>query len=372
MGKSAPKPLPVPDPAALVAAQAEANRISQFTPQGSLLYGRVTDDGGFAFDPSASAHATMVTETPYQQEMRGRREALARMLADRAFAQAEGLDAGGLDSEGLPPAWDADGLAALRGRSEQAAYRRAMDLLDPELERRENRLRQSLANRGLPIAGGSAGGEEFDRFLDAGNRARRDAAFAAVAQGGAEADRAFNRAASARQQAFAERAAQRQQQFNELAALLGGQQLAPVGLPAFSPAAPVDVLGANAMAQQAATGRYNAQLQARNQWQQGLGRALGAASLFFAPSSRAVKTDTRPADHADSLARLEALDVDRWRYRGDAAPHIGPYAEDFAAAFAGDGRTIDLMDAVGATMSAVKGLAARVDALADRLPAAPA
>ena len=59
-----------------------------------------------------------------------------------------------------------------------------------------------------------------------------------------------------------------------------------------------------------------------------------------------------------------------WRYRGDAAPHIGPYAEDFAAAFAGDGRSIDLMDAVGATMSAVKGLAARVEALAGRLDGA--
>ena len=288
-------------------------------------------------------------------------------LAEQALEQARGLGSGRLDTAGLPPGYDGADLAALRGRTEQAAYRRALDLLDPEIERQERRLRQSLANRGLPIASGSAGGDEFGQFLDAGNRARQDAAYAAVAQGGAEADRAFNRATSSRQQGFAERAALRQQQFNELAALLGGQQVAPVGLPRFAPTAGIDVLGSNALSQQAGLNRYNAQLQQYNQFRQGLGQAIGTAATFFAPSSRAFKTGNRPADHSDSLARLRDLDVEHWRYRGDANPHIGPYAEDFAAAFAGDGRTIDLMDAIGATMSAVKGLAARVEALAGRL-----
>ncbi|MCY4551487.1 MAG: hypothetical protein OXC28_24340 [Defluviicoccus sp.] len=366
MGKRPPKPPPVPDPAKLIEAQAEANRITQFTPQGNLVYGQVTDDGQFAFDPAASRNATMVVETPYQQDFRARQEAIGRTLAGQALDRARGLQFGRLDTAGLPPGFDAAGLEALRGRAERAAYSRAMQLLDPELERQESRLRQSLANRGLPIAAGSAGGDEYGRLVDAGNRARQDAAWAAVAQGGAEADRVFNRRSTARQQGFAERAALRQQQFNELAALLGGQQVAPVGLPRFARAAPPDVLGANALAQQAGLNRYNAQLGQWNQLRQGLGQALGAATLFF-PSSRAVKTGNRPADHADSLARLRGLDVERWRYRGDPTPHIGPYAEDFAAAFAGDGRTIDAMDAIGATMSAVKGLAARVDALAERL-----
>ena len=279
MAKKAPTPPPVPDPAALVAAQARANRISQFTPQGNLLYGTVGDDGGFAFDPGASTHATMVTETPFQRDFRARQEAIGRMLADRALDRARGLEAGRLDAAGLPEAFDAEELDALRGRAEQAAYRRALDLLEPEIERRENRLRQSLANRGLPIAPDSAGGDEYSRFLDAGHRARRDAAHAAVAHGGAEADRAFDRAAAARDRAFAERAALRRQQFNELAALLGGQQIAPVGLPSFAPAARVDVLGANALAQRAGLDRYNAELQ---QWNR-LGGALGQAALLFRP-----------------------------------------------------------------------------------------
>ena len=281
MGKKAPKPPPVPDPAALVAAQAEANRISQFTPQGNLLYGSVTDDGGFAFDPAASTHATMVSETPFQQEFRARQEAIGRTLADRALDRARGLDTGRLDTAGLPPGFGGADLAALRGRAEQAAYRRALDLLDPEIERQENRLRQSLANRGLPIASGSAGGDEFRQFLDAGNRARQDAAHAAVAQGGAEADRAFSRAGAARSQAFAERAALRQQQFNELAALLGGQQIAPVGLPNFAPGAPVDVLGANALAQRAGLDRYNAEIREMDRFRRGLGGALGQAAAIF-------------------------------------------------------------------------------------------
>ena len=282
MGKKAPKPPPVPDPAALVAAQARANRISQFTPQGNLLHGRVSDDGSFAFDPSASTHATMVTESPFQQELRALQEAIGRVLAGRALDSARGLDAGALDTAGLPPAFDGDDLAGLRGRAERAAYRRALDLLEPEIERQENRLRQSLANRGLPVAPGSAGGDEYGRFLDAGNRARQDAAWAAVAQGGAEADRAFDRAAAARDRAFAERAALRRQQFNELAALLGGQQIAPAGLPSFAPAAPVDVLGANALAQRAGLDRYNAEMQRWNGFQRGLGGALGRAIPLFA------------------------------------------------------------------------------------------
>ena len=282
MGKKAPKPPPVPDPAALVAAQARANRISQFTPQGNLLYGRVSDDGNFAFDPSSSTHATMVSESPFQQELRTLQEAIGRVLAGRALDSARGLDDGALDTAGLPPGLDGEDLASLRGRAERAAYRRALDLLEPEMERQENRLRQSLANRGLPIAPGSAGGDEYGRFLDAGNRARQDAAWAAVAQGGAEADRAFDRAAAARNHAFAERAALRQQQFNELAALLGGQQIAPAGLPNFAPTAPVDVLGANALAQRAGLNRYNAELQQWNGFQRGLGGALGRMVPLFA------------------------------------------------------------------------------------------
>ena len=47
MGKSAPTPPPAPDPNELISAQADANRITQFTPYGNLLFGYVGDQGQF-------------------------------------------------------------------------------------------------------------------------------------------------------------------------------------------------------------------------------------------------------------------------------------------------------------------------------------
>ena len=51
MGKSAPSPPPAPDPNALISAQADANRITQFTPYGNLLFGSVGDQGQFVQGP---------------------------------------------------------------------------------------------------------------------------------------------------------------------------------------------------------------------------------------------------------------------------------------------------------------------------------
>ncbi|HWQ39164.1 MAG TPA: hypothetical protein VNM24_11260, partial [Burkholderiales bacterium] len=48
----------------------------------------------------------------------------------------------------------------------------------------------------------------------------------------------------------------------------------------------------------------------------------------------------------------------------DQATHVGPYAEDFAKRFGvGDGKTISVIDAVGVTLAAVKGVAKKVDRL---------
>ena len=47
MGKRAPSPPPVPDPNELINAQSNANRITQFTPYGNLLFGSVGDQGQF-------------------------------------------------------------------------------------------------------------------------------------------------------------------------------------------------------------------------------------------------------------------------------------------------------------------------------------
>src|SRR5205823_5555985 len=52
-------------------------------------------------------------------------------------------------------------------------------------------------------------------------------------------------------------------------------------------------------------------------------------------SDRALKEHVEPADGEAVLAALTELPISRWSYWGDAtaAPHIGPMAQDFKAAF---------------------------------------
>lgn len=115
--------------------------------------------------------------------------------------------------------------------------------------------------------------------------------------------------------------------------------------------------------------QYNQQMQ---QWQanQGalgaMGGALGTmAGLIW--SSKDVKHNKKPSK--DHLKAVEEMPVEEWTYDdgfGDGGTHVGPYAEDFAKATGrGDGKTINVIDAIGVTMGAVKELSTKVDKLAE-------
>ena len=62
------------------------------------------------------------------------------------------------------------------------------------------------------------------------------------------------------------------------------------------------------------------------------------------------------------------MPVEKWRYkpgRGDGGEHVGPYAQDFAAATGqGDGKSIDMISAIGVTMGAIRDLDKKVDKMA--------
>lgn len=115
--------------------------------------------------------------------------------------------------------------------------------------------------------------------------------------------------------------------------------------------------------------QYDQQMQA---WQakQGMlgsiGGALGSIAGLAFGSSKKIKHDMKPS--SDNLSKLEAMPVEEWTYNegeGDGGTHIGPYAEDFQAATGkGDGKTINVIDAIGVTMGAVKEVAAQVKKLA--------
>ena len=85
-------------------------------------------------------------------------------------------------------------------------------------------------------------------------------------------------------------------------------------------------------------------------------------------SSKTMKSNKRPLDEAAVLEALMQVPVEKWIYKfptvGEHGDRIGPYAEDFYAAFGvGDGRTIQYMDAIGVLMASVQALTARVKEL---------
>jgi hypothetical protein len=85
------------------------------------------------------------------------------------------------------------------------------------------------------------------------------------------------------------------------------------------------------------------------------------------PSDRALKANFGTVDPADMLARVRELPITTWNYRRDdpAVRHIGPMAQDFAAAFGvgEDERHIHPLDGQGVALAAIQGLLIEVEAL---------
>jgi len=267
---------------ASIQEQGRQNRLGQITPQGTLEFGQVDAQGNFTADPSLSAASSRIIETPFQEDFRGTQEQIGTSLADSALNRAGQVQEGPMDLSALTALPGNDDFGAERSRVEDAQFQRATNLLNPQFDRQERQLRNDLANRGQPIATGTAGGQEFDIFNENRNRSMQDAAFQAVLAGGQEQSRLFGQAGAARGQEFGEQQAVRSGQFNELAALLGGQQVAPSQVTQFQLPRSADVLGAQAIEQSRLNAGFNAG-QASNQSFLsnifGLGSSLGSAYM---------------------------------------------------------------------------------------------
>jgi hypothetical protein len=89
------------------------------------------------------------------------------------------------------------------------------------------------------------------------------------------------------------------------------------------------------------------------------------------PSDRNVKRDFEPVDAESVLAGVLGLPIESWSYRGDdpRVRHVGPMAQDFAAAFGvgDDDRHIHTVDASGVALAAIQALAARLAAAEARI-----
>ena len=89
------------------------------------------------------------------------------------------------------------------------------------------------------------------------------------------------------------------------------------------------------------------------------------------PSDRNLKEAFAPVDPRAVLARVAALPIETWSYKGETARHLGPMAQDFVAAFGlgADDRHIFPLDAGGVALAAIQGLHALVRAQDARLRA---
>jgi hypothetical protein len=87
--------------------------------------------------------------------------------------------------------------------------------------------------------------------------------------------------------------------------------------------------------------------------------SIQATNVVFS-SSRALKTGFQPLDPRSVLEKISGLQISEWSFIDDKSGHrhIGPIAEDFAAAFdlGGNGKQISLIDASGVALAAVQGL----------------
>ena len=267
MGKSRPTPPPVPDPNELINAQTDANRITQFTPQGNLLFGYLGDQGEFIQgvtpdDDGRYQSAAFTQETPFQAQMRAATEGTGLGLGNTAFSRVTGRTIIGQNPDGtpifqddpdfqnpfrtaptlsgisaaqevdptqlgnlqnfnqniasnvaLPTGLSTEGLTALqsdpeafRSNIESSLFNRQLGLLQPEFTRQRNELESNLVNRGIPITSDPYNTAVNRLESQQGEQLQRLAQQATLAAG-QESDRLVNQARQNRAMEFGERAA---------------------------------------------------------------------------------------------------------------------------------------------------------------------
>lgn len=272
MGKpSAPTPPPAPDPADAIRAQAETNRIDQHTPLGSVTFS------------GPNNRVSTLSLTPEVQALLDRQIGITGNVLDQAENLQQFIPQTGVDFSGFSQIPTLDQFDEQGAQLEKATFDRGLNLLDESFGRREDQLRARLANQGLPV-GSEAFNDEFNLAIaDPRREAENALMLESIGAGRQEQSRLFNQATSTRQQQIAEALTQRQVPFNELASILGLQQTqAPTNFSGFIPPTPVDVNGANAVAQNAfgnQLGVFNAQNQQNASLLGGL-TSLGSAAIY--------------------------------------------------------------------------------------------
>lgn len=162
---------------------------------------------------------------------------------------------------------------------------------------------------------------------------------------------------------------ERNQPFSEAAALMGSTP--NFQTPSFQGTSPVNVAAPDytgVVNSNYAVGSNNANKAAAlaqsgsNSLLSSIGQ-IGAAAAPLLLSDENMKTDRHPADGEHVLAAFRDMPVDDYRYKDGARAafdlperRTGTMAQDYAEHFGGDGHTIDMGDAMGKLMAAMKAL----------------
>jgi hypothetical protein len=244
------KAAPVPDPAAQVKAEQNANQYNVQSPNGNINY---------STDPTGRTTQT-TTLAPSEQKQLD----MSNQIAETMLSGAQKKIPSFSDST-----FDYNDQGSKAG---QAAYQRQVDLLTPEFAKQDTNFEDRMANAGIPL-GSEAYNDSLRQHENDKNFALTQAAQQAETEGTGLA------------------LSQRQQNYNELAAALGGQQLNPVG--AFGQAAaPVDVAGAYAQQNQANIANAQASNSSKNGLLGAAGQLGGAAITKY--SDERLKEDIEP------------------------------------------------------------------------------
>jgi hypothetical protein len=364
MGKSSPTPPPAPNPNELINAQSNANRITQFTPYGNLLFGSVGDQGQFVQGPvpDDGQAAAFTQETPFQAQLRAATEGTGLGLGNLAFGRVTGRTVIGQNPDGtpifqddpdfqnpfrtaptlsgisaaqeidptqlanlqafnqnigtdvaLPQALSTEGLTALqsdpeafRSTIEQTLFNRQLGLLQPEFTRQREELETNLINRGIPITSDPYN-QAVNRLESQQNEQLQRLAQQATLAAGQESDRLVNQARQNRAMEFGERAAtgefglaRQQQAFGQDAANVQLQNAARQQQIA-------DQLLSNQVAQQQRSREIAERNALRSQNFNELAALLGGPQIqqasFFAPGA----IDTQGAFAAQQAAQQNAF-----------------------------------------------------------------
>jgi len=308
LGKSDPPPAPDYAGAARETATgnadaariaAKANRISQYTPYGSLVYSRP--------DPNdQDVWQSNLTLSPEQQKLLTKQNKISMGLSntmDRGLGYVSNM----LDSPLDTSKFTKVDPASVAGR--EAVTAALLDRLQPSLDRQ-----RQMKENALLIQGHNRGGEAWNATEDDLARAENDARLAAVQAGGQEQSRLLGLQQAQRQNQLAETQTLRNEPINTLNAVRSGAQVTNpqfINVPQQATTQGANLLGAAQAQHGAAVDVYNADRQAQSNMMGGLFQ-LGSAALPYMFSDRRLKRNIkRIGTHATGIGIYEYDIFDR-------------------------------------------------------------